>query len=187
EPGIGVAVDRDLARGGDARIVVGVVAHVGLAHVGLRQHAADRGVAAGHQGLEALGLDDARRQRVISAGHQDEPIAGHDLTESLADIHVNSSLSAICSCGCDKLALILRRLHALACDRLEGWPQVPDRPPSFETHCARQLATAMLLRMRSESFSRPCTIMTYGCPPPFAATAAPLPGAAQTRRSHRCA
>src|SRR6266545_4951353 len=28
----------------------------------------------------------------------------------------------------------LRRSHALACDRLEGWPQAPDSPPSFETH-----------------------------------------------------
>src|SRR6266511_3548114 len=28
----------------------------------------------------------------------------------------------------------LRRSHALACDRLEGWPQAPDSSPSFETH-----------------------------------------------------
>src|SRR5215813_13604942 len=44
--------------------------------------------------------------------------------------------------------------HALACDRLEGWPQAPDSPPSFETHCGRQGATTMLLRMRSQSFAR---------------------------------
>src|SRR5262249_7835686 len=31
-----------------------------------------------------------------------------------------------------------RRSHALACDRLEGWPQAPCMPPSFETHCGRQ-------------------------------------------------
>src|SRR5262249_22867463 len=43
-----------------------------------------------------------------------------------------------------------------ACDRLEGWPQVPDLPSSFETHCARQLATAMLLRMTSEFVRTEC-------------------------------
>jgi len=41
--------------------MVGIVAHVGLAHVGLRQHAADRGIAARDDRLEALRLDDARR------------------------------------------------------------------------------------------------------------------------------
>ena len=58
--------------------MVGIVAHVGLAHVGLRQHAADRGIAAGDHRLEAFRLDDARRQRVIGAGHQHELLAGHD-------------------------------------------------------------------------------------------------------------
>ena len=42
EAGVGIDVDRHLDRGADARVVVGIVAHVGLAHVGLRQHAADR-------------------------------------------------------------------------------------------------------------------------------------------------
>src|SRR5262249_34061397 len=32
--------------------------------------------------------------------------------------------------------LILRRSHALACDRLEGWPQAPSPFPSFETRRA---------------------------------------------------
>src|SRR5262249_22656899 len=49
--------------------------------------------------------------------------------------------------------LILKRSYVLACDRLEGWPHALDSPPSFETHCDRQAATAMLL-MRSESSSR---------------------------------
>jgi hypothetical protein len=40
--GVGIDVDGQLDRCADARIVVGIVAHVGLAHVRLRQHAADR-------------------------------------------------------------------------------------------------------------------------------------------------
>ena len=67
-----------------------------------------------------------------------------------------SELVNVCgSSGADKNSdLILRRSHALACDRLEGWPRALESPPSFETHCDRQAATAMLLRMRSESSSR---------------------------------
>src|SRR6266545_8343547 len=33
----------------------------------------------------------------------------------------------------------MRRSHALACDRLEGWPQALNLPPSFETHWGRQV------------------------------------------------
>src|SRR5262245_29730017 len=40
--------------------------------------------------------------------------------------------------------------------RLEGRPQAPNPPPSFETHCDRQLAIAMLLRMRSECSHELC-------------------------------
>src|SRR5262249_29184536 len=50
-------------------------------------------------------------------------------------------------------ALILTRSHALACDRVEGWPQAPNLSPSFETRCSRQGAPATLLRMRSECLS----------------------------------
>ena len=57
EAGVAIDIDRDLDRGADARIVVGIVAHVGLAGVGLRQQAADRGIAAGQTAV----LDDADR------------------------------------------------------------------------------------------------------------------------------
>ncbi len=67
----------------------GIVAHVGLAHVGLRQHRGRcRRIAAGDDRLEALGLDDARRQRVVGAGHQRELlVVGHDGAEFLAGVH----------------------------------------------------------------------------------------------------
>ena len=98
EAGVGVDIDRDFDRGADARVVVGIVAHVGLAHVGLRQHAADRGIAAGHDRLEAFGLDDARRQRVIGARHQHQPLAGHDGAEFLSGVHGRSHSARLLTC-----------------------------------------------------------------------------------------
>ena len=80
-------------------VMVGIVAHVGLAHVGLRQHAADAGIAAGHDRLEAFGLDDARRQRVIGAGHQHELLAGHDGAEFFAGGHVVSIRHGCSACS----------------------------------------------------------------------------------------
>src|SRR5262249_21564812 len=85
--------------------------------------------------------------------------AGRNLVDSRDHMPAHARRS---KCGADGRAadrgknsdLILRRSHALACDRLEGWPQAPNPPPSFETQCARQGATALLLRMRSECFSR---------------------------------
>src|SRR5205085_3096148 len=59
EAGVGIDIDRNLDRGADAGIVIRIVAHVGLAHVGLRQHAADPRIAAGYHGLKAFRLDDA--------------------------------------------------------------------------------------------------------------------------------
>jgi hypothetical protein len=64
-----------------------IVTHVGLAHVGLRQHAADAGISAGHDRLEALRLDHPRRQRVIGARHQHKLLAGHDGFEFFAGGH----------------------------------------------------------------------------------------------------
>ncbi len=87
EAGIGIDIDRHLDRRADARVMIGIVAHVGLAHVGLRQHAADRRIAAGGNRLEAFGFHDAGRQRVIGAGHQHEPLARHDGPEFLPHVH----------------------------------------------------------------------------------------------------
>ena len=47
--------------------MVGVVAHVGLAHVGFTEQASDRRVAAGDDGLEALRHNDPSRKRVVCA------------------------------------------------------------------------------------------------------------------------
>ncbi len=91
EAGIGVDIDRHLHRSADARVMVGVVAHIGLAHIGLRQHRADGGIAAGANRLETLRLHDARRERVIGAGHQHEPLARHDRLEFLSRVHLRAS------------------------------------------------------------------------------------------------
>src|SRR6185503_6500640 len=88
EAGVGIDIDRDFHGVADAAIVARVVAHVGLAHVSLRQHRADAGIAAGDDRLEALHLDHARRQRVIGAGHQHELLAGHDGAELFSRGHV---------------------------------------------------------------------------------------------------
>src|SRR5262249_61742399 len=69
EAGVGVDIARPLDGGANTRVVVGIVAHVGLPHVGLRQHAADAGVAARHQRLEALPLDDSPTHHAIPAVH----------------------------------------------------------------------------------------------------------------------
>jgi hypothetical protein len=38
EPGVGIDIDRHIDGAADARVMVGVIAHVGLAHIRLRQH-----------------------------------------------------------------------------------------------------------------------------------------------------
>ena len=54
EAGVGIDIDRDFDGIADAAIMARIVAHVGLAHVGLRQHRADAGIAACDDCLEAL-------------------------------------------------------------------------------------------------------------------------------------
>ena len=88
--GVGIDIDRNFDRRTDARVVIGVVAHVGLAHVGLRQHRADRGITAGDDRLETFVLDDAGRQRVIGAGHQRQFLARHDGAEFFSGVHDGS-------------------------------------------------------------------------------------------------
>ena len=72
--------------------MVGIIAHIRLAHIGLRQHRADGGVTAGAKGLKALRLHDTRRQAVIGAGHQHQPLARHDRLEFLACVHLGASV-----------------------------------------------------------------------------------------------
>ena len=61
EPGIGIDENRNFNGGADACVMVRIVAHVRLAHVGLRHHRADRGIAAGAQRLETFSFHDASR------------------------------------------------------------------------------------------------------------------------------
>ena len=62
ETRVGIGVDRDVHGVADARIMIGEIAHVGLAGVGLAEQAARCRITARHHGLETLLLDDARRE-----------------------------------------------------------------------------------------------------------------------------
>src|SRR5262249_61430863 len=87
EAGVGVDEHRDLHGGADARIVVGVVAYVGLAHVGLRQHGAVRRVAAGEDRVKTFAFDDAGGERVVGAGQHGEARRGDEVAEFSAQVH----------------------------------------------------------------------------------------------------
>jgi hypothetical protein len=87
EAGIAVHIDWNVHRGADAGIVVGIVAHIALAHIGLPHHAADRGIAAGNDGFEPLGLHDLGRQRIIGAGHRHQAAARDQFPEPLPRAH----------------------------------------------------------------------------------------------------
>ena len=61
EAGIRVDIDRHVHRTADARVMIGIIAHIRLAGIRLRQHRADAGIAAGADRLETLGFDDPCR------------------------------------------------------------------------------------------------------------------------------
>ena len=96
ESSIGIDLNRHLHRSADARVMIGIIAHVGLAHIGLRQHRADRGIAAGAECLETLRFHDAGRQSVIGSRHEHEPLAAHQRPEFFSHIHFANSLSIPC-------------------------------------------------------------------------------------------
>src|SRR5262249_37842755 len=70
--GIGVRIDWNLYRRANARVMVGVVAHVRLAHVRLGEQAADRGVTTRDDRLKSLSLDDPCGEGIVGARHQHE-------------------------------------------------------------------------------------------------------------------